>query len=96
MELKTTRWDVGAGDDASIATITLSRPHRHNAWTGRMHTELRHLLQQAEDDAAIRVVVITAVYRIIACVTSYRIIAFITKDSVITTTAENSISSSAT
>lgn len=60
MELKTTRWNIGAGDDASIATITLSRPHRHNAWTGRMHTEMRHLLQRAEGDSSIRVVIITA------------------------------------
>jgi len=60
MESKTTRWHVGTGTDAAIATITLSRPHRHNAWTGRMHTELRHLLQRAEDDPVIRVVIITA------------------------------------
>jgi enoyl-CoA hydratase/carnithine racemase len=57
MELKTTTWSVG--EPAGVATITLSRPDRHNAWTGRMHTELRHLLQLAEDDPTIRVVVIT-------------------------------------
>ncbi len=57
MELKTTRWDLVNG----VGTITLSRPHRHNSWTGRMHTELRHLLQTAEDDPSIRVVVITGV-----------------------------------
>ena len=56
MELKTTRWDIG---DDGVAVLTLSRPTRHNAWTGRMHTELRHLLHTAEDDPAIRVVVIT-------------------------------------
>ena len=55
MELKTTRWDLVNG----VGTITLSRPHRHNSWTGRMHTELRHLLPAAEDDPSIRVVVIT-------------------------------------
>jgi enoyl-CoA hydratase/carnithine racemase len=55
MELKTTCWDLVNG----VGTITLSRPHRHNSWTGRMHTELRHLLQTAEDDPSIRVVVIT-------------------------------------
>ncbi len=59
MELKTTHWEVGRDDDTAIATITLSRPDRRNSWTGRMHTELRHLLQHAEDDPAIRVVVIT-------------------------------------
>ena len=55
VELKTTRWDV----DDGVATLTLSRPHRHNSWTGRMHTELRHLVDRAELDDAIRVVVIT-------------------------------------
>ena len=54
MELKTTAWAVTDG----IGTITLSRPHRHNAWTGRMHTEMRHLLQLAENDPTIRVVII--------------------------------------
>lgn len=55
MELKATRYDV----DAGVATITLSRPHRHNAWTGRMHTEYRAGLQQAEDDPSVRVIVVT-------------------------------------
>lgn len=59
MDLKTTRWDVGTGRDAGIATITLSRPDRRNSWTGRMHTELRHLLQVAEDHPDVRVVIIT-------------------------------------
>ncbi|MEM9203077.1 MAG: enoyl-CoA hydratase-related protein [Actinomycetota bacterium] len=57
MELKTTRWVVA--DQPEIATITLSRPTRHNSWTGRMHTELRYLLERAEDDPTIRVVIIT-------------------------------------
>ena len=55
MDLKTTSWEVEDG----VATLTLSRPKRHNAWTGRMHTELRYLLQRAEADSAVRVVVIT-------------------------------------
>ncbi|MFQ5558851.1 MAG: enoyl-CoA hydratase-related protein, partial [Acidimicrobiales bacterium] len=55
MELETTRWSVADG----VGVLTLSRPHRHNAWTGRMHTELRHLLARADDDPAVRVVVIT-------------------------------------
>ncbi len=57
MELKTTRWETG--EPAGVATITLSRPDRRNSWTGRMHTELRHLLRRAEDDPTVRVVVIT-------------------------------------
>lgn len=55
MELKTLRYDV----DDEIAVITLNRPHRMNAWTGRMHTEYRYLLQQADMDDAVRVIVVT-------------------------------------
>ncbi len=55
MELKATKYEV----DGPVATLTLSRPHRRNAWTGRMHTELRWVLEQAEHDAGVRVVVIT-------------------------------------
>jgi enoyl-CoA hydratase/carnithine racemase len=55
MELKTTRYDIRD----RIATITLSRPKRRNAWTGRMHTEYRWLLAQADGDASVRVIVVT-------------------------------------
>ncbi len=55
IELKVTKYEV----DGAVATLTLNRPHRRNAWTGRMHFELRWLLQQANDDPAVRVVVIT-------------------------------------
>ena len=43
MELKTTLFET----DGPIATLTLSRPQRRNAWTGRMHTEVRYLLDRA-------------------------------------------------
>ena len=55
MELKATRYGVEDG----IATITLHRPARSNAWTGRMHTEYRHCLARADADAAVRVIVVT-------------------------------------
>lgn len=55
MDLKTTRYAVSNG----IATITLARPDRMNAWTGRMHTEYRWLLGEAEADAGVRVIVVT-------------------------------------
>lgn len=55
MELKVTKYST----DGPVATLTLSRPHRRNAWTGRMHHELRWLLMGAEQDPAVRVVVIT-------------------------------------
>ncbi|GBD24309.1 putative enoyl-CoA hydratase echA12 [bacterium HR29] len=59
MELKVTRYEVREG----VATITLSRPERLNAWTGRMHTEYRWCLAQAEGDPAVRVVVVTGAGR---------------------------------
>tara|TARA_Y100001970_G_C14061662_1_gene764507 strand:+ start:206 stop:1021 length:816 start_codon:yes stop_codon:yes gene_type:complete len=55
MELKTTQFET----DGAIAVLTLSRPQRRNAWTGRMHTEVRHLLDKADRDPKIRTVIIT-------------------------------------
>lgn len=55
MELKATRYEVRD----RIATITLDRPHRRNAWTGRMHTEYRWAVARAEDDPDVRVIVVT-------------------------------------
>jgi len=58
-ELKVTRYEV----DEAVATITLHRPERLNAWTGRMSTEYRALLARAADDPAVRVVVVTGAGR---------------------------------
>lgn len=55
MEFKATRYGIADG----IATITLARPHRMNAWTGRMHTEYRHSLARANADNAVRAIVVT-------------------------------------
>ncbi|MEE2631563.1 MAG: enoyl-CoA hydratase/isomerase family protein, partial [Actinomycetota bacterium] len=55
MDLRTTRYETVG----STGVIFLSRPDRRNAWTGRMHTEYRWLLAEAEADPAVRVVVIT-------------------------------------
>lgn len=44
--------------DQGVLTITLNRPHRHNAVTGQMHREFHHALSIAGDDPAVRVVVI--------------------------------------
>ena len=54
-EFKAVQYQVEQG----IATITLNRPHRMNAWTGRMHTEYRSALLLAEKDPAIRIIVVT-------------------------------------
>jgi enoyl-CoA hydratase/carnithine racemase len=55
VELKATRYAI----EDRVATITLSRPKRRNAWTGRMHTEYRWCLQEADKDDAVRVIVVT-------------------------------------
>src|SRR6202035_5723314 len=44
-------------------TITLNRPARLNAWTGRMQTEYRWCLATAADDASVRVIVVTGAGR---------------------------------
>ena len=56
MELKNTEYEV---DSQGVAIIWLNRPHRMNAWTGRLHTEYRHLLDQANSDHAVRAIIVT-------------------------------------
>ncbi len=46
-----------------IATVTLDRPERLNAWTGRMHTEYRSAIEAAETDPDVRVVLVTGAGR---------------------------------
>ncbi len=46
-----------------IATITLNRPDRLNAWTDRMGQEVRHAVAQAEQDPAVGVSVRTGAGR---------------------------------
>ena len=58
-ELKVTRFHV----DDGVATITLDRPERLNAWTGRMNTEYRSLLARAGADPTVRVIVVTGAGR---------------------------------
>lgn len=55
MELKTVRYEIADG----LATITLSRPKRRNAWTGRMHSEYRWVLAEADKDPTVRVIIVT-------------------------------------
>ena len=56
MALKNTEYEV---DSQGVAIIWLNRPHRMNAWTGRLHTEYRHLLERANSDTAVRAIVVT-------------------------------------
>jgi enoyl-CoA hydratase/carnithine racemase len=46
-----------------IATITLTRPERLNAWTGRMSFEYRTALAEASADENVRVIVVTGAGR---------------------------------
>jgi enoyl-CoA hydratase/carnithine racemase len=55
VELKTTRYETADG----VAVVTLSRPQRLNAWTSRMEQELRWAMATADDDPAVRVIVLT-------------------------------------
>ena len=52
-------FDVSEG----IATITLNRPERLNAWTGVMATELRSAMESAEADPEVRVIILTGAGR---------------------------------
>lgn len=58
-DLKTIRYEVSD----RVATITLDRPQRLNAWTGRMHTEYRRAVAAAEADPEVRVLVVTGAGR---------------------------------
>ena len=55
MELKATTYEVVG----RVGLITLNKPERGNAWTGRIDTEYRWCLSQADADPAVRVIVVT-------------------------------------
>ncbi len=49
--------------DRRVATIILNRPDKLNAWTGRMHHEVRGAMRAAVDDPQVRVIVLTGAGR---------------------------------
>ena len=55
LDLRATRFEI----DGHVATVWLHRPLRHNAWTGRMHSEYRQVLARLDADPEVRVVVVT-------------------------------------
>jgi enoyl-CoA hydratase/carnithine racemase len=55
LDLQKTRLEIAD----RVATITLARPHRRNAWTGRMHVEYRWCLATVERDPKVRAIVVT-------------------------------------
>jgi enoyl-CoA hydratase/carnithine racemase len=42
-----------------VATVSLNRPHRANAWTGRMHAEYKKAMAALDSDVNIRAIVVT-------------------------------------
>ncbi|MEC8717216.1 MAG: enoyl-CoA hydratase-related protein, partial [Pseudomonadota bacterium] len=57
--LEHTRYDVTDG----VATVTLNRPDKMNAWTGTMDQEVYALMKAATADDAVKVIVLTGAGR---------------------------------
>jgi len=45
--------------DGPVATVALHRPHRHNAWTGRMHADYLTALARLDARPDVRAIVVT-------------------------------------
>lgn len=45
--------------DGPVVIVRLHRPHRHNAWTGRMHAAYRDAMARADADPTVRAVIVT-------------------------------------
>ncbi len=60
METTAIRWQLAPN---GVATITLDRPERLNAFNGAMHSELIAAFHSADSDDAVRVVVVTGAGR---------------------------------
>lgn len=55
--------DILYGVDNFVATVTLNRPDKLNAWTGEMDEQVRHAIEQAAKDDAVRAIVLTGAGR---------------------------------
>jgi enoyl-CoA hydratase/carnithine racemase len=56
MELKVTTYEIS---NDGVATIRFNRPGRGNSWTTRMNAEYRWTMNEADNDPAVRVIVVT-------------------------------------
>src|SRR5258708_36075891 len=50
---------IGYAVAGNVATVTLNRPQRRNAWTGRMAIEYRWALHHAEHDRDVGAILLT-------------------------------------
>jgi enoyl-CoA hydratase/carnithine racemase len=55
--------DILYGVDNYVATITLNRPDKLNAWTAEMDADVRHAIEAAAADDAVRAIVLTGAGR---------------------------------
>ena len=55
--------EIAYAVERSIATVTLNRPEKLNAWTRTMGNEVRQAMEDAERDEAVRVIVLTGAGR---------------------------------
>jgi len=55
--------DILYGVDDFVATITLNRPDKLNAWTAEMDAEVRHAIESAAADDSVRAIVLTGAGR---------------------------------
>jgi naphthoate synthase len=53
------RYEVGAGDDAGIAKITINRPEVRNAFRPETIVEISQALEQAREDPGVGVIILT-------------------------------------
>src|SRR5438045_8512549 len=59
LDLETVKLEI----DAGVARIVLSRPEALNAWTRQLGEDMRSALEQAAEDAEVRVIVFTGAGR---------------------------------
>lgn len=55
--------EVLYGVEAGVATITLNRPDRLNAWCASLDADVRAAMREATDDDAVRVIILTGAGR---------------------------------
>lgn len=68
MDLRATTYSIADG----VGLVTLNRPDRLNAWTVRMEAEYRFVLEEADRDPAVRVIVVTGAGRGFCAGADYR------------------------